>query len=344
MAWGMSYRLGNGSMSSSYQTTPVNSGRSPDGAYIAVSGGTNDTYALDSYGYVWAWGSNLVGGLGDANDVVGGSTYIDSPVPVSLYGGNVIAISGGDDVGYALKSDGTVWDWGYGNYGALGNNSTNNSGTPVQVLNLTNIVAIAGTGSDGYALDNTGRVWAWGAGGYLGNGSTTNALVPIEIANLTNIVAITSGQLTAYALDSSGRVWAWGFGADGELGNGTTPQFQLTPVQVSNLNNIVAIASAGDTGYALDSTGHVWAWGEGGDGQLGNGTTSTYQITPVQVSNLTNVLAIVANGTTCYALKSDGTLWAWGAGYYGQLGNGTTTNSQNTTAQVTQIGWTTTLP
>jgi len=114
---------------------------------------------------------------------------------------------------------------------------------------------------------------------------------------------------TAYYLDSNGHVWAWGEGDHGELGNGTVNNSD-TPVQVSNLSNIVAVAGGQNNGYALDKSGHVWAWGDGENGQLGNGTTVYSSTIPVEVSNLTTIVAIAAG----YALDSSGHIWIWGEG------------------------------
>jgi alpha-tubulin suppressor-like RCC1 family protein len=87
---------------------------------------------------------------------------------------NVTAMAGGLLTGYALRSDGTVWAWGAGTVGQLGNGGTASSPVPVQVSGLTNVTAIAAAGSTGHALRSDGTVWAWGAGtvGQLGNWAT----------------------------------------------------------------------------------------------------------------------------------------------------------------------------
>jgi len=96
---------------------------------------------------------------------------------------------------------------------------------------------------------------------------------------------------------------------------------------------VIAISAGGYHSAALKSDGTVWAWGWNGEGQLGNGTTSDINPFPVQVTGLTGVKAIAAGANYTKALKSDGTIWAWGAGYYGQLGDGTTV-SKYTPVQV----------
>jgi len=109
-------------------------------------------------------------------------------------------------------------------------------------------------------------------------------------------------------------------------------------VQVSGLAHVQQVVSGGQgaTGYALLNDGTVWAWGKGSSGQLGNGTTTATQATPVQVSTITGVTDIATGPTAAYAVKSDGTVWAWGSGGAGQLGNGAKLN-ETAPVQVTGL-------
>src|SRR6185503_7429522 len=115
------------------------------------------------------------------------------------------------------------------------------------------------------------------------------------------------------ALKSDGTVWAWGTGDSGQLGDGnfyTTGNHGVaTPVQVSGLTSVTAIAAGQDHSLALKSDGTVWAWGAGDSGQLGDGnfyTTGNHGVaTPVQVSGLTTVTAIAVGDSHSLALKSD---------------------------------------
>ncbi|KLU62397.1 regulator of chromosome condensation (RCC1) repeat protein [Peptococcaceae bacterium CEB3] len=136
--------------------------------------------------------------------------------------------------------------------------------------------------------------------------------------------AVAAGGVTAYYLSSSGHVWAWGGGEHGQLGNGSVKKVQAVPVRVANLSGITEIAAGESTGYALDSSGQVWAWGDGLDGELGNGRLTERQTTPVRVANLAHVVALAAGEATGYALDESGHVWAWGDGENGELGNGTT--------------------
>jgi alpha-tubulin suppressor-like RCC1 family protein len=111
----------------------------------------------------------------------------------------------------------------------------------------------------------------------------------------------------------------------GELGRGTVDYVvHQTPAKVPGLSNVVAVAGGYRSVYALKSDGTVWAWGTNHRGQLGNGKKSTSTISkPAKVSGLSKVVAIGAAKYSAYAVKSDGTVWAWGSNGDGQLGDGT---------------------
>ena len=302
-AWGYNLygALGNGTTTNS--STPVQVSRLT--GITAIAGGDdgsgpNNGYALRRDGTVWAWGYNLDGELGN-----GTNTDSSTPVQVSRLTG-ITAIAGGSRAAYALRGDGTVWAWGNNSDGQLGNGIATNASisTPVQVSGLTGVTAIAGGYFAGYALRGDGTVRAWGSNTYgeLGNGTTTNSSTPVQVSGLTGVTAIAGGYLTGYALRGDGTVRAWGINGYGELGaSPTTTPSSSTPVQVTGLTGITAIAGGTFTGYALCGDGTVRAWGHNGDGELGNGTT-TDSSTPVQVSGLTGVTAIAGGGYIGYAL------------------------------------------
>jgi len=354
-AWGRNEygQLGDGTRTDRF--TPVQV-KGPGGSdwltdVQAVAAGGYHSLALKTDGTVWAWGRNNGGQLGD-----GTTTDRLTPVQVVGPGGSdwltdVQAVAAGVGHSLALKTDGTVWAWGWNEFGQLGDGTTTNSSTPVQVVGpggsgwLTDVQAVAAKWGHSLALKTDGTVWAWGGNwcGQLGDGTTTNSSTPVQVVGpggsgwLTDVQAVAAGVEHSLALKTDGTVWAWGRNEYGQLGDGTTTD-RYMPVQVKGpggsdrLTDVKAVAARWDHSLALKTDGTVWAWGRNNSGQLGDGTT-TDRLTPVQVVGpggsgwFTDVQAVAAGLHHSLALKTDGTVWAWGANWYGQLGDGTTTDS-----------------
>ncbi|QJD87334.1 RCC1 domain-containing protein [Cohnella herbarum] len=290
-----------------------------------VAAGGLHTVALNSTGRVWSAGNNYYGQLafGTANQSI--------PFPadgvIDYY--NVMdvasAVSAGEFHSLVLKTNGTVWGWGYNAYGQLGDGTTANRSSAVEVGGLKDVVEIASGYYHNLVRKSDGTVWSWGYNnsGQLGDSSIANRSIPIQVSGLSNIIAIAAGGYHSLALQSDGKVWAWGSNQAGQLGDGTTTD-RLTPVQVGVLSDVVDISGGLGHSLAVKSDGTAWGWGSNSNGQLGNGTlTSTSS--PVQVSSLSGVTNVSAGGYHSLALKSDQTVWSWGSNDVGQLGDGTTT-------------------
>ncbi|MFZ5774640.1 MAG: RCC1 domain-containing protein [Thermodesulfobacteriota bacterium] len=289
-----------------------------------IAGGYKYSMAMQGDGTVRTWGSNGNGQLGD-----GTTTTRSTPTSIGL--SNISAIAAGGRHSLALKDDGTVWAWGANGDGQLGSSTSNPISSPVQLEGLGTVTAIAAGYYHSMVLLSDGTIRALGSNyyGQLGDTTNTSSSMAVPVYGLTDVAAIAAGYNHSLALKEDGTVWAWGWNYSGELGGGFTSTSSATPVLVSGVSNIVAIDS--DAGYgshslALKNDGTVWAWGANSDGQLGDGTT-TQRTTPVQVSGLTNVMAIAAGGDFSLALKTDGTVWAFGGNSLGQLGNGSTQDS-----------------
>jgi alpha-tubulin suppressor-like RCC1 family protein len=212
----------------------------------------------------------------------------------------ITALAAGDLFTCALTSGGGVECWGDNTYGQLGNGSTTNSATPVQVTGLSSgVVAISAGGfvGDGFAcaLMTSGGVKCWGANiwGELGASSTSTcatsyscSLTPVQVTGLTTgVTAISAGGATACAITTGGAVKCWGYGSDGELGNGTTPNTDYAPVPVTGLTSgVIAISSGDETSCAIVTGGEVWCWGDNVNLELGNDSTATNSAVPVQVT------------------------------------------------------------
>jgi alpha-tubulin suppressor-like RCC1 family protein len=317
-AWGSNLygELGNGTTTGSSVPIPV---VMPKGVtFTAISAGdqglTSDSLALDSTGHAWAWGFNGNGELGDGTttgpDICSsGHPCSKTPAPVSMPKGVIFtSVSAGNSVSVAIDSTGRVWAWGSNGFGELGNGTTTDSSVPVAVVMPKGVTfsEISGGGTAILALDSTGRAWGWGfnGDGELGNGTITDSSVPVAVSMPPGVTftSLTLGSFNSLALDPTGHAWAWGTDQDGLLGIGTTtgpqicafPSCSTTPVAVSTPRGLTltAISAGAVNDLVLDSTGHAWAWGSNGSGQLGDGSTTGPQMcsglpcssTPVAVS------------------------------------------------------------
>jgi hypothetical protein len=240
----------------------------------------------------------------------------------------------------AVEMDGSVWCWGPNGTGSIGDGTTTDRPTPVQVSGLPvgDPVTQVSTGIlTTYVVTAAHRVYTWGSNstGQLGTGTVGgNSTVPVQITALGSTVAkISGGDGHACALKTDGTIYCWGANSSGQLGDGFTTNTSL-PVYTINFGSngligpAVEVSAGSQSTCAIDAFGEVWCWGNNTFGQLGDGTTSA-RTTPVLVSTPQGRTALhvsAGGGDTC-ATMADGTAWCWGYNLDGELGNGSRINS-----------------
>lgn len=279
-------------------------------------------------GTVWSWGH------GRGNELGTGS-QTDSKVPVQIRGlSDVVQIVADGYNALALTRDGAVFAWGTRGNGAIGDGKKpqayGESGppamTPVRVPNVANIKQISFGGGAVLALTNDGRILSWGSNSYGMLGRPPRQELAIdkagEVVGLRDVVMVAAGSGVSTALKRDGTVWVWGSNYQGQFGNGDRDGtvgmnvgWYLEPRQVLGVSNVVKIAVGlnGRHTLALLRDGTLRGWGNTDWGQLGGGVSATFQLTPM-IPRITGVRSIFAAGNNSFAVKKDGTFWAWGIG------------------------------
>lgn len=291
----------------------------------SIAAGFVHTCGVTRSGGVKCWGANRYGEVGDGTMVLSGSSLQQriTPVDVIGLGSGVRSVIAGLGHSCALTSAGGVKCWGANNKGQLGDGSTVQRLTPVDVVGLASSVReIATFGYSTCALTSAGAVKCWGdnLAGELGDGTQTQRLTPVDVVGLgSGVKAIAVGYANACAIVGAGGVKCWG---TVYLQNGF--QITLTPTSISGLETgITAISASLTHTCALTNMGGVKCWGSNSGGQVGDGTT-TGRYPPVDVSGLTSYVSAIAtsNNHSC-ALTSGGGVKCWGINSVGQIGDGT---------------------
>ena len=219
--------------------------------------------------------------------------------------------------------------WGSGGNGRLGLDDVANRSSPVQIGALVDWSISSAGGYHSLALKTNNTLWAWGAnsGGQVGDGTNISRSSPVQVGALTNWSKVAAGTSQSLSIKTDGTLWVWGGNTRGEVGDGTVVN-KSSPVQIGAATDWASVAAGGlqqiGSSFAIKTTGSIWAWGNNELGGLGIGT-NTNRSSPVQIGALTNWASVAAGGglsaaTSALAVKTDGTLWAWGGDDRGQLG------------------------
>jgi len=292
---------------------------------------------IQNNGTLWVWGNNGNGQLG-----LGNTTYYSSPKQVgaltnwskisNFYGAGAIAI----------KTDGTLWMWGAGDYGRLGLGNTTSYSSPKQVGVLTTWASVDSGFLSSAAIKTDGTLWVWGYGGYgvLGLGNTNiHYSSPKQVGALTNWSKISVAYNNwMVAIKTDGTLWSWGYNPYGQLGLGNRTYYS-SPKQLGALTNWSQSSVGYASTFSIKTDGTLWSWGFSQQGELGLGNT-TYYSSPKQVGALTNWSKISGSTNEGVAsIKTDATLWSWGYNSQGQLGLGNTTRYSSPKQVGSLTGW-----
>jgi alpha-tubulin suppressor-like RCC1 family protein len=329
--WGYngSGQLGDGTYTS--RNTPV---QIMSSGVSSVALGGYHTCAVKTDGSLWCWGRNGYGQLGDG-------TNTSRNTPVQIMSSGVSSVAAGEYHTCAVKTDGSLWCWGVNWYGQLGDGTYTSRTTPVQIMS-SGVSSVALGGYHTCAVKTDGSLWCWGVNWYgqLGDGTNTTRTTPVQIIS-SGVSSVALGYYHTCAVKTDGSLWCWGANQIGQLGNGTRVQ-KTTPYPVITPAGALSISVGRIHSCAIKTDGSLWCWGNNSSGQLGNGeigwANRSYFPSQVLSPMLSDVSFVSLGGEHSCAIKIDGSLWCWGANYYGQLGDGAYTYVRTTPVQIMSSG------
>ena len=295
---------------------------------------------------LWSWGGNEQGRLGA--DIAHGSNR-SSPVQVPGSWGSIAKGSSGVSIygSGAIKDDGTMWVWGYGAYGALGQNqgvgnNTLDKSSPVQVGTDATWKRASKSYLGFVAAKTDGTMWAWGynAQGALGVNDRTDRSSPVQVGSDTTWTGtkgkVAGGMQYSAAIKTDGTLWLWGYNNHGNLGDNSRV-YKSSPVQIPGTTWSSVSLSGHFTG-AIKTNGTLWIWGRNNYGQVGD-NSRVYKSSPVQVPG-TTWSKVDTGGDFTIATKTDGTLWSWGYNGHGQIGQNNRTQYSSPIQVGSDTEWT----
>lgn len=285
-----------------------------------------DAWLIDQFvgNRLFTWGFGTTGQLGDNT-----TTNKSNPIQTVSVGTNWNYCFGGVYVTGAIKTDGTLWLWGWNDFGQLGDNSTANKSSPVQTVTGGTNWFVADLGQRfGAGIKRDGTLWTWGRNnsGQLGDNTSTAAKSsPVQtVAGGNNWIQVSCGYQHAAAVKTDGTLWIWGYNNYGALGTNSVTSVS-SPVQtISGGNNWKQVECGDYETYGLKTDGTLWGWGYNLVGNLGDNTVISKSSPVQEITRSTNWKSISQRAATLAAIKTDGTLWVWGSNNAGQLGDNST--------------------
>jgi len=323
-AWGYNGKGSVGDNTAINRSSPVQIGVLA--TWAGAGAGKYTSFGIKTDNTLWSWGYN---GSGELGQNIGFATALSRSSPVQIGSlTNWSDVQGGGSNTIGLKTDGTLWTWGRANEGQIGDGQTINCSSPVQVGSLSNWYKIASGRNNVLATKTDGTLWSWGLNNYGQLGLNISIAIsrssPVQVGALTDWEKVAAGDYHAFAIKTNNTLWAWGRNNHGQIGDSTFNVNRSSPVQIGSLTNWDLVTAGISASAAVKIDGTLWAWGENDLGQLGDGTVIN-KSSPVQIGSLTN-WSLVSGGKTgsfFAAIKSDGTVWAWGNNANGQIGDNT---------------------
>ncbi len=335
-------------------------GLQPEETIVQIELGDRHSAALTSLGRIFTWGDNERGQLGDGTNTFSAEHLTPTEMTGNFDlqdGEKIIQLSVGSYFSSVLTSSGRIFTWGANWYGELGDGTTTNSNTPIDITSgfalheEETIITITLGSHHSAALTSLGRVFTWGFNGYgqLGDGtanwdgnpSPRDMTSHFALQHEEMIIQLSLGRSHSAALTSLGRVFTWGFNGFGQLGDGTSnTDNNPYPIDITShfelLENetITQVSLGYDHSSALTSFGRIFTWGRNWHGVLGNGTVNSEDPNPNPIDvtsgfDLTadETISQIIQGTfMTFVLTNESRMFSWGKNNFSQLGDETTTD------------------
>lgn len=351
-------QLGDGTTTNQSNYIPIGT----DTDWVEISAGTGFSMARKSDGSIWAWGGNTYGQLGDGTtgnrlvpgrigtdsdwvaisagsshglaikqngtlwtwgQIAGDGTAVTAPIQMGSMKWSVI--SAGLSHSVALGQDGSLWHWGGEAFGSFRPEMVKTPLIPIHPMPWQQVSAGS---SFSLARKLDGTIWSRGDNtfGQLGNGTTTPNSDFQTIGTDNDWIDVSGGDQHALAVKSDGTLWSWGTNSEGQLGDGTKNSL-LAPSQVGSGQDWTRVWGAASCSIAQKTDGSLWSWGASW-GALGLGIDGSLpdQLSPARIGTDSD-WAMLSAYSHVLALKKNGSLWAWGGNFHGELGIGTTSNA-----------------
>jgi len=327
-AWGYnnSGRLGDNSTIN--RSSPVNvCGGFVD--WFQVEAGDIHSLGVRTNGTVWAWGNNTFGRLGD-------NSIITRSSPVSVVGGftDWCQVSGGQTHSLGVRTNGTAWAWGYNGQGQMGNDSNISQRSPISVVGgFTDWCHVSAGFRHSLGLRTNGTVWTWGCNGCgrLGDNSNIDRSSPVSVCGgFTDWCQVSAGNQHNLGVRTNGTAWGWGRNTLSTLGDNSTIDRSSPVSVVGGFTDWCQVSAGHYHSLGVRTNGTAWAWGNQDCGRLGIASSITNICSPVSVvGGFTDWCQVESGRYNSLGIRTNGTVWAWGAGGAGRLGDGNTANQSS---------------